>query len=139
VIILDSNVVSELMRSVPDPAVQAWLRRHTSGDMFTTAITVAEIQYGIARLPDGGRRERLRQAANDVFARFPDKVLPFDLPAAARYAGIVAHRDSVGVPISAPDAQIAAICRVHEATLITRNTRDFLQIGVRVVDPWQAS
>lgn len=135
-IVLDTNVVSELMRPLPPPRLLAWLERYPSEDQYTTAVTVAEIRYGIARLPEGRRRETLHQAATEVFGAFPGAVLPFDVHAAGAYADVVAHRDSLGRPIDALDAQIAAICRVHAATLATRNVKDFADAGVALVDPW---
>jgi len=136
-IILDTNVVSELMRPTPIPTVSTWLRQQRDGDLYTTAITVAEIRYGIARLPDGSRRTALTQAAGEIFAAFPEQVLPFDLAAAEAYAALVAHRDTLGMPIDGFDAQIAAIARTHAATLATRNTKDFLQTGIALTDPWE--
>ncbi|HET8684506.1 MAG TPA: type II toxin-antitoxin system VapC family toxin [Micromonosporaceae bacterium] len=136
-IILDTNVVSELMRPTPGPAVLAWLRAHTGSEVYTTAVTVAEIRYGIARLPDGRRKDILRQAANEIFAAFPDQVLSFDLAAASCYADLVAYRQRLGSPIDGFDAQIAAICRTHAAILATRNIKDFADTGVTIVDPWE--
>src|SRR5690349_15718359 len=108
-IVLDTNVVSELMRAKPAPAVLAWLHETSSTGLYTTAVTVAEIRYGIARLPQGRRRETLHQAANEIFAAFPRQVLPFDLAAATAYADVVAGRERDGNPISGFDAQIAAM------------------------------
>jgi toxin FitB len=136
-IVLDTNVVSELMRASPAHAVLSWLAEHRVSDVYTTAITVAEIRYGIARLPAGRRRDGLQQAADEIFAAFPQQVLSFDLRAAAAYADLVAQRDSTGNPISGFDAQIAAICRTHLATLATRNVADFSGTGVATVNPWQ--
>ncbi|RIV31346.1 type II toxin-antitoxin system VapC family toxin [Micromonospora radicis] len=136
-IVLDTNVVSELMRAEPAPAVVAWLQQSSSAGLFTTAVTVAEIRYGIARLPEGQRRESLHQAANEIFAAFPRQVLPFDLAAAGAYADVVAGRERLGHPIDGFDAQIAAICRTQTAALATRNTKDFTDTGVEVIDPWQ--
>jgi predicted nucleic acid-binding protein len=136
-IILDTNVVSELMRPTPAPIVHTWLQQQRDGDLYTTAITVAEIRYGIARLPDGSPKTTLTQAAGEVFAAFPEQVLPFDLAAADAYAALVAHRDSLGTPIDGFDAQIAAIARTHAATLATRNTKDFLHTGITLTNPWQ--
>lgn len=138
-IVLDTNVVSELMRATPEPAVLAWLRQTSSTGLYTTAVTVAEIRYGIARLPEGRRRQTLHQAANEIFAAFPRQVLPFDLAAATAYADVVADRESDGNPISGFDAQIAAICRSQAATLATRNTKDFTGIGITIIDPWQGT
>jgi predicted nucleic acid-binding protein len=136
-IVLDTNIVSELMRATPAPAVLAWLQQASSTGLYTTAVTVAEIRYGIARLPLGHRRETLHQAANEIFAAFPRQVLPFDLAAATAYADLVAGRERDGNPISGFDAQIAAICRSQAATLATRNTKDFADTGVTIIDPWQ--
>lgn len=138
-IVLDTNVVSELMRATPDPAVIRWLREPTGESLYTTTVTVAEIRYGIARLPEGRRRESLHQAANEIFAAFPRQVLPFDLAAANAYADVVAARDSIGNPIDGFDAQIAAICRSQAAILATRNTKDFTDTGIAVVNPWNGT
>jgi predicted nucleic acid-binding protein len=94
--------------------------------------------YGIERLPDGGRKDVTRSAAEDVFTAFMDHVLAFDAPAAVEYARIVIHRDRLGTPIGGFDAQIAAISRVHGAALATRNTKDFQAIDVELIDPWHA-
>jgi toxin FitB len=138
-IILDTNIVSELMRPTPAPTVLAWLRRQTGSDLYTTAITAAEIRYGIARLPDGSRKRDLARAAGEVFAAFPDQILPFDDPAAAAYADLVAQRERLGTPINGFDGQIAAICRRHAASLATRNGRDFQDTGLAITDPWQSA
>ncbi|MDG4828629.1 type II toxin-antitoxin system VapC family toxin [Solwaraspora sp. WMMD1047] len=138
-IVLDTNVVSEFMRATPAPAVMAWLRANSGDSLYTTTVTVAEIRYGIARLPEGHRRESLHQAANEIFAAFPRQVLPFDLAAANAYADVVASRDRVGTPIDGFDAQIAAICRTQAASLATRNVKDFADLGIVVIDPWQES
>jgi predicted nucleic acid-binding protein len=136
-IVLDTNVVSELMRATPAPAVLTWLKQTSSTGLYTTSVTVAEIRYGIARLPDGRRKHDLNQAANEIFAAFPRQVLPFDLAAATTYADLVAGCEQGGNPISGFDGQIAAICRSQAATLATRNTRDFIETGVSLIDPWQ--
>ncbi|MFI7212733.1 type II toxin-antitoxin system VapC family toxin [Micromonospora maritima] len=136
-IVLDTNVVSELMRAEPAPTVLAWLRQNSGSGLYTTTVTVAEIRYGIARLPEGQRRESLHAAANEIFAAFPRQVLAFDLPAAGAYADVVAGRDKLGHPIDGFDAQIAAICRTRVATLATRNTMDFADTGIALIDPWQ--
>ena len=138
-IIVDTNVASELMRPSPSPAVRDWVTSQAAGELFTTAITVAEILYGLARLPAGRRRDRLHTAAEEVFTAFSEYVLPFDASAAASYPLIVSHRDDIGLPIEGFDAQIAAICRTHEAALATRNIKDFRETGIGVIDPWQQS
>lgn len=136
-IVLDTNVVSELMRATPAPAVLAWLQQTSSTGLYTTSVTVAEIRYGIARLPEGRRKHDLHQAANEIFAAFPRQVLPFDLAAATAYADLVASREADGNPISGFDGQIAAICRSQVATLATHNTKDFVDCGIALIDPWQ--
>ncbi len=135
-IVVDTNVVSELMRPTPLPAVRNWVLGHDGGELFTTSITLTEVLYGIGRLPAGQRRNLLRDTAVDVFAAFEDRVLAFDSRAAAMYAEIVSGRDSLGRPIDGFDAQIASICRVHGASLATRNAKDFHDTGLTVIDPW---
>ncbi|MEV7629203.1 type II toxin-antitoxin system VapC family toxin [Actinoplanes sp. NPDC089786] len=136
-IVLDTNVVSELMRATPAPAVLAWLQQTSTTGLYTTSVTVAEIRYGIARLSDGRRKHDLHQSADEIFAAFPRQVLPFDLAAATAYADLVAGREADGIPISGFDGQIAAICRSQVATLATRNTKDFADTKISLIDPWQ--
>lgn len=123
------------MRDNPDPAVLAWAE--TAGQLHTTAITLAEVEYGIARVPANHRKDHITAAATDVFADFHDLILPFDVRAAHRYASMVVARETSGHPIASADAQIAAICAIRKATLATRNTRDFESTGVELVDPGQ--
>ena len=103
-IVADTNVVSELMRVEPSPAVRAWVLAQGHHELRITAITVAEILYGIDRLPSGKRKDALREAAVGVFSRFTEDILPFDAAAATLYPGIVDHRDRQGTPISGYDA-----------------------------------
>lgn len=135
-IVVDTNVVSELMRPSPSAEVVAWVRSRHGGDLYTTSITLAEILHGIGRLPDGRRQAVLRDTAAEVFATFGDQVLGFDADAAVHYADVVRGRDRLGLPIDGFDAQIAAICRAHDAMLATRNTKDFAHTGVGLIDPW---
>jgi predicted nucleic acid-binding protein len=138
VIILDTNVISELMKGNPLPAVFAWASSHPPSDLFTTAITMAEVLYGIERLPHGKRRDQLLREAESVFAEdFAGRILAFDESSARMFAVIATHRRARGRPIDEPDAQIAAIARVHGATLATRNSGDFEGCGVRLINPWQ--
>jgi len=136
--IVDTNVVSELMRPVPSLALATWVRSHGATELYTTSITLAEILYGIERLRHGRRKDLLRTAANDVFSAFPEHALAFDMPAAAECARIVTHWKHAGLPIDGFDAQIAAVCRMHDAALATRNVKDFHDTGIHVVDPWHA-
>jgi predicted nucleic acid-binding protein len=137
VIVLDTNVISELVRQVPSERVMAWV--DAQGKVTVTATTVAELLYGIARLPDGARKSRLAEGVREmVDERLSDRVLAFGRSAASHYAEIVAARESAGRPIGMADGQIAAICRAHGAALATRNVRDFAAVGVTVVNPWTA-
>lgn len=138
-IVVDTNVASELMRPSPSEAVRDWVSSQSAGELCTTAITVAEIRDGLERLAEGRRKDRLRAAADEVFTAFSEYVLPFDAGAAARYALIVSHRDRIGLPIEGFDAQIAAICRARGAILATRNVKDFRDTGIGLIDPWQPS
>jgi toxin FitB len=137
-IILDTNVVSELMRSEPDTRVRQWVAGWRADELGTTAITVAKIRHGIERLPDGRRKESLLSAATDLFNAFGDLIEPFDTAAAAWFARIVVQRAGRGLPIEGFDAQIAAICRARGAALATRNVKDFRETGIDIIDPWSA-
>ena len=136
-IVVDTNVVSELMRPSPSSQVVEWVRGSNESDLYTTAITLAEIRYGIERLPDERRKDVLRTTTDNVFAAFEERVLPFDATAAVQYPTIVSDRDRAGLPIDGFDAQIAAICRTRQAALATRNGKDFHGTGIDVIDPWQ--
>jgi toxin FitB len=136
VIILDTNVVSELMRPEPAPGIASWVRERDRRELRTTVITLAEIRYGIARLPDGRRKQVLLAAAAEVFSAFGDQVLPVDAAAAEHYAAIASSRERAGKPIAGFDALIAAVCRSQGAALATRNVSDFDGTGIEVLDPW---
>jgi hypothetical protein len=138
VIILDTNVISELTRLAPDSSVIAWLDSLPAEEAAITAITAAELRYGVSRMPDGRRKADLSEAVNALInADFRDRVEPFDLLAADQYADVVTTRERAGQLISISDAQIAAICRVLNATLATRNTSDFTGTGVDLINPWK--
>ncbi len=138
-IILDTNVISELARIDPGPKVVTWLDSLPAAEIATTAITAAELLYGVARLPDGRRRAALAETIDALINEdFRDRVEPFNGLAAEQYAAVVVGREKKGRPISAADAQIAAICRVHSATLATRNTGDFTDTGIDLINPWDA-
>ncbi len=137
-IVLDTNVLSELMRPLGDPRVLAWVDEQEAGDVYLTAVTTAELRYGVWRLPDGRRKSDLfLRVQRTVAEEFAGRVLPFDDDASAQYADIVVGREQRGLAISMADAQIAAICRCHTASLATRNTKDFAHTGIDVIDPWQ--
>lgn len=136
-IILDTNVISELARPAPDDRVVAWV--NAQEDAAVTATTVGELLYGVARLPDGARKARLCDGIRGMLDEdLGGRVLAFDRDAAAHYAEIAAGRNRAGRPIGLADGQIAAICRACGATLATRNVRDFAIAGITVIDPWTA-
>ena len=137
-IILDTNVVSELLRTAPDPKVVAWLAAEDGADVHLTAINEAELRLGVAIMPDGRRREALAEALEGILMEeFRGRILPFDSAAATAYAGIVAVRRAAGRPISQLDAQIAAVAQIHGADLATRNVRDFEGCDIDVINPWR--
>ena len=138
-IVADTNVVSELMRPAPAPVIVQWVRATAATDLYTTAITTAEIGYGIERLPDGQRKEELAATAAEVFTTFAEHILAFDAEAAALYGTILTRRERAGRPMTGFDVQIASICRAHDATLATRNVKDFDHTGIKVLDPWSGS
>lgn len=136
-IVLDTNVISELMRSEPDGAVLEWFALQPITALFTTTVTEAEIFFGLALLPEGRRREALQNAARAMFEEdFSGRILPFDSDAAHAYAEIASARQLAGRPISQFDAQIAGIVRSRGAQLSTRNSRDFVECDIVLVDPW---
>jgi predicted nucleic acid-binding protein len=136
-IILDTNVVSEPMRSSGDPGVIEWLDRQSPDTLFLTAINLAELLAGIAALPMGKRRSGLDTVLGDLIdTLFGDRVLPFDRTAATAYARITERARTAGHPISVADGQIAAIAAVQGFAVATRDTSPFIAAGVPVIDPW---
>lgn len=136
-ILLDTNVLSELMRPSPSPAVASWVGGQPVASIFISAITEAELRYGLALLQEGRRQRQLVAQAEAMFAEdFAGRILPFDSPAASAYARIAALRRLSGRPISQADAQIAAIAASRGASLATRNVADFVDCGIDIVDPW---
>lgn len=134
-IVLDTNVVSELAKPTPNPAVVAWV--DVQVDLAIAAPSLGELRFGVARLPEGQRKTALSDAIDHFLSDDLDGlVLAFDVTSAEAYGPIVAGRERFGRPIGIADAQIAAICRVHDAALATRNVRDFLNTGIEIVDPW---
>lgn len=136
-VVIDTNVVSELMRPTPATAVLAWFSRQRSADLYLTAVSEAELRAGAAILPSGQRRDRLAAEVDAVVREdFAGRVLPFDSAAARAYAAIAASRRAVGRPILEADCQIAAIARARDAAVATRNAADFEHCGIAVIDPW---
>lgn len=135
--LLDTDVLSELLRSQPAPAVLAWFAEQPPESLFVSAVTQAEMMLGARLLPAGKRRKALEVALGAMFSEdFAGRILPFDSASVAAYVEIVVERREMGRPISQFDAQIAAIARRAGARLATRNTGDFLNCKVGLIDPW---
>ncbi|UWQ19782.1 type II toxin-antitoxin system VapC family toxin [Jannaschia sp. M317] len=139
-IVIDTNVVSELMRPAPARVVLEWFEGQDPSSLYLSAISEAELRRGVAILPEGRRRDALRGAIDAMVAEdFAGRVLPFDGAAAVAFATVFAERRAAGRPISFPDCQIAATARAHGAMVATRNTRDFGGCGIEVVNPWEGA
>ena len=136
-ILLDTNVVSELMRKSPEPAVEVWTASQSAEELFFSAVGEAELRYGAAILPTGRRRETLFSDIKAMLREaFGDRVLSFDSDAARHYGDIAAMRRSAGRRVAAADCQIAAIARSRGLAVATRNTRHFVDMELDLVDPW---
>ena len=136
-ILLDTNILSELMRPAPEKGVEQWLTDQPDASVFISAITEAELRYGVALLPAGKRRSTLAAVFEDMLGEdFTGRILPFDSAAAVAFAEIAANRRQAGRPIAQADAQIAAIARSRGAALATRNVPDFEGCGIELVNPW---
>lgn len=137
-IILDTNVLSEFMRAVPEPAVMDWIGQQKTSEIFVTTITQAEMYYGLALLPVGKRRSDMERAVRQMFEQdFQERILTFDSAAALEYAALASFRRQIGEPIAQADAQIAAIALAQNAILATRNISDFCDCQLTLVNPWQ--
>ena len=136
-IILDTNVVSEPTQARPSRAVMNWLTAQEPANLYTTTVTEAEIQYGIALMPHGRRRHDLETAIRGFFqSRIEDRILAFDHEAAIVFGTITAERKKAGRRIKIFDTQIASIARSHRAAIATRDVGDFEHAGVRIINPW---
>lgn len=136
-IILDTNVVSELMRREPNPIVEAWVSARAASSLYLSAISEAELRYGVAIMPAGRRRAIIARKMDEVLREdFAGRILAFDSDAANAYAEIAATRRAAGRPVSQADCQTAATARSRGAAVATRNIRDFAEMGVRIIDPW---
>jgi predicted nucleic acid-binding protein len=139
-LVLDTNVISELMKSESDPSVIAWLDGQPLGSVWTTSISVFEISFGLNALPDGKRKRALQQAFEATLHKDLDRhVLDFDQAAAIRAGEISAKLLSLGRVVEVRDVQIAGIVSVRKSILITRNRKHFQHTGISLVDPWNAS
>lgn len=136
-IILDTNVLSELLKPMPSELVMSWFLLQDEQQLFTTSITQAEMLLGVALLPTGKRQADLQQATTAIFVEdFANRVLAFDSIIVEAYVQIVSYRQRIGRPMSQFDAQIAAIAKTYGATLVTRNIKDFEYCGINLVNPW---
>ena len=136
-IILDTNVISEPLRALAEPRVIAWLNEQETYDLWLTAITAAELQAGVDKLPLGARRNNLQAQISAIIEdEFPDRILPFDLDAAMFYGEIVGLKLALKQKVETLDCQIAAIARANDAKLATRNIKHFLDCGIDLIDPW---
>ena len=139
-ILIDTNVVSELMRPIPARAVLDWFGTQDPSALHLSAVSEAELRRGVAVLPEGRRQDALRAAVDAMVAEdFAGRVLSFDSTAAVAFAAIFAQRQAAGRPISFPDCQIAATARTHGAGVATRNVDDFEGCGVAIVNPWEGA
>ncbi|MDE2970176.1 MAG: type II toxin-antitoxin system VapC family toxin [Chloroflexota bacterium] len=137
--IVDTNVLSEFMKDVPNEAVYFWMNGIPQEELFTTAISVAEVLQGIEWLPEGRRRRSLSESATRVFGGvFAGRILPFNVEAAEEFAGIIVARRRSGSSYKTEDCMIAAIAKSVGMAVATRNVRDFEGVGVEVIDPWAA-
>jgi toxin FitB len=135
--LLDTNVVSELVKGRPEQRVLDWVAGHLPADLYLSAITLGELIRGIAKLPTGPRRGALRRWLDaDLRREFEGRILAFDQGTAAIWGDLMGEADRRGRPRSAIDAQIAATARQHELTLVARNIADFAGLGVRLFNPW---
>jgi predicted nucleic acid-binding protein len=134
-ILLDTNVVSELMKPAPDAAVDRWYL-HNEDETALPAIALAEIAYGIARVPAGARRAALEAKLVEWRLRYADRLPAFGAGAALRFGPMLAGAAAAGRPMALPDAQIAATALEHDAAVATRNLRHFEPAGVRLINPW---
>ena len=138
-IVLDTNVISEAMKNRPSDAVSRWFMWQDRVDLYTTAVSEAEIFAGLECMAPGRQRRELEHAAERILEHVVGpRVLSFDRQAVRLYASLIAARKRIGRPIKTSDAQIAAIARAHDATLATRNVDDFEHCGIRIVNPWNA-
>jgi hypothetical protein len=138
-IILDTNVLSTLMRKKPDVAVVDWVDRQPAESVWITSITLFETRLGLVLLPAGRRRQSLQAAFAQLLQEdLENRVLDFDSAAATEAAALAADRQRAGRPVDIRDTQIAGIALARRATIATRNVRHFSDLKVRVVDPWSA-
>jgi toxin FitB len=135
-ILLDTNVVSEAMKPEPNPAVRNWLDEQSAETLYLSSVTIAELMFGIGALPKGRRKDKLAAALDGVLELFTDRILPFDIGAARRYADLAVKSRAAGKGFPTPDGYIAAIAASHEFAVASRDTSAFIAAGLTVIDPW---
>lgn len=135
-ILLDTNVISEAMKPAPDDTVRAWLDEQAAETLYLSSVTIAELLYGIGALPTGKRQDRLTEALDGLMELFADRVLPFDIAAARRYADLAVKARAAGKGFPTPDGYIAAIAASRGFAVATRDTSAFDAAGVAVINPW---
>ena len=139
-IVLDTNVGSEMMRPAPDPSVLNWLNTQVAEELWLNSVVVSELLFSIARLPAGARKRQLAETFAAMLEQdFAGRILPFDLEAAVIYAELAAGGEAKGRPVDMADAQIAAICLAQGAMLATRNLKHFEGLGLVLVNPWSVA
>ena len=138
-ILIDTNVVSEAMKPVPDDAVRGWLDEQAAETLYLSSVTIAELMFGIGALPKGKRKDKLASALDGVMELFADRVLPFDIDAARHYADLAVKARAAGKGFPTPDGYIAAIAASKGFVVATRDTSAFDAAGVEVIDPWKAA
>lgn len=138
-ILLDTNVVSEVMKPEPYPAVHNWLDEQTAETLYISSVTIAELMFGISALPKGKRKDKLTAALDGVLELFADRILPFDISAARRYAVLAVRARAAGKGFPTPDGYIAAIAASHDFAVASRDSSAFTAAGLIVIDPWTAA
>ena len=138
-ILLDTNVVSEAMKPDPDPAVLGWLDEQAAETLFLCSVTIAELMFGIAALPKGKRKDRLTTALEGVVTLFADRILPFDIEAARRYADLAVSARAAGRGFPTPDGYMAAIAAAHDFAVASRDSSAFSAAGLNVINPWTSA
>jgi predicted nucleic acid-binding protein len=135
-ILLDTNVVSEVMKPEPAAAVRTWLDAQAAETLYLSSVTIAELMFGIGALPKGRRKDKLTAALDGVLDLFADRVLPFDTRAARRYAELAVSARAAGMGFPTPDGHIAAIAAAHDFTVASRDTSAFTAAGLTVINAW---
>ena len=135
-ILLDTNVVSEAMKPEPNPAVRDWLDEQAAETLYLSSVTIAELMFGIGTLQKGRRKDKLAAALDGVLELFADRILPFDIRAAHRYADLAVKARAAGKGFPTPDGYIGAIAASHEFAVASRDSSAFIAAGLTVIDPW---